>query len=257
MTSQRLQFQAAGDHRLTGYLDLPESGEPRAFALFAHCFTCGKNLKPIVHINRSLTQRSIAVLRFDFTGIGESEGDFSETNFSTTVEDLIAAADYLERSYKAPALLIGHSMGGAAVLQAAHRIPSVKAVVTIAAPSNPNHLSGILQKKRDLVKSTGAAEVTIGGKTFTLTRQFFEDLEQTHMEKFISELDRALMIMHSPNDDTVDIHHAAEIFRSARHPKSYISLDDMGHLMLEETQARYVGHLIATWADRYLPNNSW
>ncbi|MCF7805260.1 MAG: lysophospholipase [Candidatus Marinimicrobia bacterium] len=252
MPSERIKFTNNNGHELAGFLDMPESGSPKAFALFAHCFTCGKNLKPIVNINRALTNHGIAVLRFDFTGIGESEGEFSETNFSSTVDDLIAAAEYLDEHHKAPTLLIGHSMGGAAVLQAAHDIPFSKAVVTIAAPSNPNHLSGILQEKREKVKSKGAADVTIGGKTFTLTKQFFRDLEQTRMEGFIRDLERALLILHSPQDDTVDIRNAAEIFQTARHPKSYVSLDEMGHLMLEEDQAKYVGNLIAAWADRYV-----
>jgi len=252
MTSKRLKFPNPDSLKLSAFLDLPESGSPKAFALFAHCFTCGKNLKPIVNINKALTMHGIAVLRFDFTGIGESEGTFTETNFSSTVADLTAAAQYLGKEYEAPKLLIGHSMGGAAVLQAARHISSVKALVTIAAPSNPNHLSGILREKRNEVKSEGTAEVTIGGKTFTLTRQFFEDLESTKMEGFIRNLNRPLLILHAPDDDTVDIENAAEIFQMAKHPKSYISLDDTGHLILREQDARYAGNLIAAWVERYL-----
>jgi len=252
MPSQRHRFPNANGQELAAYLDLPDDGQVNAYGIFAHCFTCGKNLKPIVNIDKSLTNHGLGILRFDFTGIGESEGDFPETNFSTTVDDLIAAANFLSQNYEAPKFLIGHSMGGAAVLQAAHDIPDAKSIITIAAPSNPNNLSGILKKKRDIVKSEGAADVTIGGKTFTLTQQFFEDLEQTRMEHFIRDLERPLLILHSPVDDTVDIQNAAEIFQAARHPKSYISLDDMGHLLLNESEARYVGDLIATWMRRYL-----
>ncbi|MBS1270921.1 MAG: hypothetical protein MAGBODY4_00049 [Candidatus Marinimicrobia bacterium] len=252
MPSQRIRFPNANGQQLAAYLDLPDDGQVTSYGIFAHCFTCGKNLKPIVNINKSLTAHGLGVLRFDFTGIGESEGDFPETNFSTTVSDLVAAANFLSKNYKSPRFLIGHSMGGAAVLQAAHDIPDSQAIVTIAAPSNPNHLSGILKQKRDVVKSEGAAEVTIGGQTFTLTKQFFDDLEKTRMDHFIRELDRPLLILHSPNDDTVDIRNAAEIFQTAKHPKSYISLDKMGHLILEESEARYVGDLIATWMRRYL-----
>ncbi len=252
MASKRLTFTNRDGTNLAAYLDLPADGTPKAYALFAHCFTCGKNLKPIVNINKSLTAHGIAVLRFDFTGIGESKGDFSQTNFSSNVEDLMEAAEFLAGDYAAPHLLIGHSMGGAAAIQAAHHIDSVSALVTIAAPSHPNNLNTKLRESREVAIERGAAEVTIGGSTFTLKRQFFEDLERHRMERFIRELDRALLILHSPADDTVDIENAAEIFQAARHPKSYVSLDDMGHLILEEPEARYVGDLIATWSRRYL-----
>ncbi len=251
MTSLRLKFPNTNQEKLAGYLDMPEQNKPKAFALFAHCFTCGKNLKSMVNINKVLTEHGIAVMRFDFTGIGESQGDFSATNFTSNIEDLIAAADYLKSEYEAPKLLIGHSMGGAAVIQAAHEIRSVKAVATIAAPSSPDHLGHILQRTRSRAESEGTAEVTIGGKTFTLKKQFFENLEKVKMQEKIRGLNRPLLILHAPNDDTVPIDNASEIFQAARHPKSYISLDRAGHLLLEEKDARYAGALIATWAERY------
>jgi len=247
MPSQRLRFQNSAGHTLVGYLDVPDTQSPRAYALFAHCFTCGKNLKPIKNIDTSLTRNGIAVLRFDFTGIGESEGDFSNTNLSTNLEDLVAAADFLAKKYTAPKLLIGHSMGGAAALQAARHIPSVTAVATIAAPSSPDHLGHILREKREVVLEEGAAEVTIGGRTFLLRRQFFRDLEKHRMEQTIRELNKPLLILHSPRDQTVDIRNAEELFAAARQPKSFVSLDPMDHLMLEESDAHYVGNLIAAW----------
>ena len=237
---------------LAGYLDVPESQSPRAYALFAHCFTCGKNLKPIKNIDTALAANGIAALRFDFTGIGESEGDFSETNFSTNIEDLVAAADFLTEHYAPPKLLIGHSMGGAAVLQAARHIAPVAAVTTIAAPSSPDHLGKILREKRQVALEEGTAEVTIGGRTFVLRGHFFRDLEKHRMEKTIRELDKPLLILHSPRDQTVDIRNAEEIFAAAKQPKSFVSLDPMGHLMLEESDARYVGDLIAAWASNVL-----
>lgn len=252
MASKRLRFPNQNQHKLAAYLDVPESGKPRAYALLAHCFTCGKNLKSMVNINKELTTHGIAVLRFDFTGIGESQGDFSETNFFSNVDDLFSAAKYLEQEFEALTLLIGHSMGGAAALQVAQQISSVKAVVTLAAPSSPDHLSDILQQTRCEAESEGAAEVTIGGKTFTLKKQFFENLERVKMQETIRNLNKPLLIMHAPNDDTVHVDNAAEIFRAARHPKSYISLDKAGHLLLNEKDARYAGALIGTWAGKYL-----
>ena len=252
MPAERVNFESKSGHKLAGLLDLPDDKEASVFALFAHCFTCGKNLKPIVNINKTLAEYGIGVLRFDFTGIGDSQGDFSETNFSSNVEDLEAAATFLAKNYQAPALIIGHSMGGAAVLQAAGSIESAKAVITIAAPSSPDHLSNILEEKRNMAKSKGAAEVTIGGRTFTLTKEFFDDLEAQKMKETIGNLNLPLLILHSPKDQTVDMENADEIFQAARQPKSYISLDQIGHLMLDEKDARYVGNLIGTWVQNYL-----
>jgi putative redox protein len=242
---------AAGE-RLGARLDLPLEGRPLAYAVFAHCFTCTKNIKAAAHISRSLTKQRIAVLRFDFTGLGESEGDFAETNFTSNVSDLVAVANYLVQEFEAPKLLIGHSLGGAAVLQAAQHIPSVVSVVTIAAPCETTHLSHLLADTKALAEIEGEARVTIGGTTFKLRKQFFDDLDRTNMEKTIGSLDRALLILHSPMDRTVSIDNAMEIFQHARHPKSFISLDQANHLLSNQEDSWYAGEVIAAWASRYL-----
>ncbi|MFN2168971.1 MAG: alpha/beta hydrolase family protein [Anaerolineae bacterium] len=242
---------AAGE-RLGARLDLPLEGRPLAYAVFAHCFTCTKNIKAAAHISRSLTKQRIAVLRFDFTGLGESEGDFAETNFTSNVSDLVAVANYLGQEFEAPKLLIGHSLGGAAVLQAAQHIPSVVSVVTIAAPCETTHLSHLLADTKALAEIEGEARVTIGGTTFKLRKQFFDDLDRTNMEKTIGSLDRALLILHSPMDRTVSIDNAMEIFQHARHPKSFISLDQANHLLSNQEDSWYAGEVIAAWASRYL-----
>jgi putative redox protein len=244
-------YNASGD-RLGAQLDLPLEGRPRAYAIFAHCFTCTKNIKAAAHISRSLTRQRIAVLRFDFTGLGESEGDFTETTFTSNVSDLVAVAEYLEEEFEPAQLLIGHSLGGSAALQAAHQIPSVVGVVTIAAPFETAHLARLLADTRSLADDAGEARVTIGGTTFRLKRQFFEDLERTNMRRAIQTLERALLVMHSPEDATVDIENAMEIFTAARHPKSFVSLDNANHLLSEQRDSWYAGEVIAAWAGRYL-----
>jgi putative redox protein len=242
---------AAGE-KLGARLDLPIEGQPLAYAIFAHCFTCTKNIKAAAHISRSLNRQRIAVLRFDFTGLGESEGDFAETNFTSNVSDLVAVADYLAREFEPPRLLIGHSLGGAAALQAAHHIPSINGVVTIAAPFETSHLSHLLADSRAIADIEGEARVTIGGATFRLKKQFFDDLERTSMQQAINTLQRPLLIMHSPADKTVDIVNAMEIFAAARHPKSFVSLDQATHVLSEQQDSWYAGEVIAAWASRYL-----
>lgn len=252
MPTQRLEFPGSQGYTLTARLDTPADREPLAYALFAHCFTCGKNLKPIVNINRALAERGLASLRFDFTGIGESEGDFAETDFSSNVGDLIKAAEFLEQNYAAPKILIGHSLGGAAVIQAARHVPSCVGVVTIAAPADPDHLAHILSDKQAEARRQGAVEVVIGGQAFTLTKEFFDDLEATNMREHIANLDRALLIFHSPLDNTVSVDNAAKIFQAAKHPKSFISLDQADHLLTDERDSEYVGAMATTWARRYI-----
>lgn len=242
---------AAGE-QLGSRLDLPLEGSPLAYAIFAHCFTCTKNIKAAAHISRSLTRQRIAVLRFDFTGLGESEGDFTETNFTSNVADLQAVASYLALEFEAPRLLIGHSLGGSAVLQAAHLIPSVRAVVTIAAPFEASHLAGVLADARRQADAAGETRVTIGGATFRLKKQFFDDLERTNMQRAIHDLGRALLVLHSPLDNTVGIENAAEIFACAQHPKSFVSLDNADHLLSNQRDSWYAGDVIAAWASRYL-----
>jgi alpha/beta superfamily hydrolase len=252
MQLQKLTFRGAAGASLAARLDLPDDEPPRAYALFAHCFTCNKNYKAIAGISHALARTGIAVLRFDFTGLGESEGDFADTNFSSNVEDLVAAADFLRDEYQAPRLLIGHSLGGAAVLQAAARIPSSTAVVTLAAPSDPSYLVRSLGRATETIEARGEAEVTIGGQTFKIKKQFLDDLEQVAMQATIRSLNRALLVLHSPADQVVDIESAARIFQAARYPKSFISLDGADHLLSERGDAAYAASLIAAWVQKYL-----
>ncbi|MBN2431563.1 MAG: alpha/beta hydrolase [Acidobacteria bacterium] len=252
MKSEKLSFPGSQGHRLMARLDRPASGDIRAFTMFAHCFTCSKNLKPILNINQTLTAAGFAVLRFDFTGLGESEGEFADTNFTSNVEDLLLAARFLAGEHAAPQLLIGHSLGGSAVIQAAGQLPACRAVVTIAAPFEPQHLNRVLHGKRVEIESAGQARVSIAGRPFTIKKQFLDDLDKQNLEHHIRNLGRALLIFHSPADSTVGVDNAAQIFRAARHPKSFISLDQADHLLLDEAYARYVGRLIAAWVDRYL-----
>lgn len=252
MKSKKLEFPGSSGDSLSARIDLPEKGEPKACVLFAHCFTCSKNLKAVGNIARALTDRQFSVFRFDFTGLGESEGDFANTNFSSNIQDLVAAADFLEDQYQAPDILVGHSLGGAAVLQAAHHIDSSKMVATIGAPSSPEHVKKNFAPKLDEIETKGEAQVTLAGRPFTIKKQFLDDLEETNMHSRINNLRRALIIFHSPIDNTVGIDNAADIFIQARHPKSFISLDDADHLLNDEEDSSYVGTMLATWASRYL-----
>jgi uncharacterized OsmC-like protein/alpha/beta superfamily hydrolase len=252
MQFQKIVFTNRKGQQLAARLDLPLDEKPLAYALFAHCFTCTKNLKAIVNINRALARHGIAVLRFDFTGLGESEGDFAATNFSTNVEDLVAAAEYLATHFEAPRLLIGHSLGGAAVLQAAAQIASSVAVATIAAPSDPAHLTRFLGGTEEKITSAGEAQVTLAGRQFKITRQFLDDLQHSRMEQTLASLNRALLIFHSPVDNIVGIDNAARIFQAARHPKSFISLDGADHLLSHREDSLYVGSVLAAWAKKYL-----
>lgn len=251
MKSVRVTFPGALGHPLAARL---EGAGPAAqvYALFAHCFTCSKDLKAVRHISRQLAQRGIAVLRFDFTGLGESEGEFAETNFTSNVEDLLAAADYLRRQYQAPQLLIGHSLGGAAVLSAADRLPEAKAVVTIGAPSGTQHLHDSLLRTNPQLEE-GEAEVVLAGRPFRLQKQFIEDLAEDRVLDAVHNLRRALMIFHSPVDDVVGIDHARRIYQAAQHPKSFVSLDDADHLLLANgADAKYLAEVLGAWASRYL-----
>jgi uncharacterized OsmC-like protein/alpha/beta superfamily hydrolase len=252
MTLKKLYFKGSGGNQLSARLDLPADDRPEAFALFAHCFTCTKNLKSINHISRALTRERVAVLRFDFTGLGESEGDFADTNFSTNIADLVAAAAFLEAEYEAPKILIGHSLGGAAVLQAAAKIPSSKAVAVIGAPADPAHVMRHFKKHQESIALDGEAEIAIEGRPFRIKKQFLDDLGEVQMEKAIRNLKKALLIFHSPMDDVVGIDNAARIFQYARHPKSFISLDRADHLLMDASDARYVGAMIASWVRKYL-----
>jgi len=251
MPAERLEFPGADGQKLAARLDKPE-GEARAYALFAHCFTCGKDVFAATRIAQALTEHGIAVLRFDFTGLGASEGEFANTNFSSNLADLVAAADYLREHYAAPRLLIGHSLGGAAVLGAAGKIAEVKAVVTMAAPSDPHHVTGLFQQYLGEIEQKGEALVQLAGRPFRIKQQFVDDAGEHNLKAEIANLKRALLVMHSPGDDTVGISNAMEIFTAAKHPKSFISLDSADHLLTRREDAAYVANLIAAWSQRYI-----
>ncbi|MFL6673425.1 MAG: alpha/beta hydrolase family protein [Massilia sp.] len=250
MSKNHIEFPANG-HTLSARLELPD-GPARATAIFAHCFTCGKDAVSAARIAHALPAHGIAVLRFDFTGLGASEGDFSETNFSSNVADLLAAADYLRQRGMAPAMLIGHSLGGAAVLAAAGSIPEVKAVVTIGAPAEPSHVTHLFGEQIEEIERYGEAEVDLAGRPFNIKRQFIEDVTSHKLSDKIATLGRALLVMHSPIDDTVDISNATRILAAARHPKSFVSLDDADHLVTRRDDALYVADVIAAWSGRYI-----
>lgn len=246
-----ITFINANGHELSARLDVPAFA-PQAYAIFAHCFTCSKNLNAVRHISRALTQHGIAVLRFDFTGLGDSEGEFANTNFSSNVEDLLAAAAYLEEHYAAPKLLVGHSLGGAAVLLASLKIKSVQAVATLAAPARPDHLQRLFTQDRETIRSEGKAEINLGGRPFTITQQLIDDLQQAHEKHDYERIHQPLLILHSPEDQTVSIDNAADIYQQARHPKSFIALDGADHLLSNQADAVYAGTMIGTWAQRYV-----
>jgi len=246
----RVEFTGSAGAQLAARLETPE-GDPRAYAVFAHCFTCSKDSRAASRIARALTASGIAVLRFDFTGLGESDGDFSNTNFSSNVEDLVAAAEFLARDYRAPSLLIGHSLGGAAVIAAAEHLPSVRAVATIGAPSDPGHVTALFSSALDSIVDAGEADVTLAGRRFRIRRSLLDDLaEQPQLER-IARLDRALLVMHSPVDDTVGIDNARQIYEAARHPKSFVALDGADHLLTSGPDATFAASIIAAWASRY------
>jgi putative redox protein len=231
-------------------------GETRAYALFAHCFTCSKDLKAVGWLSRALVDRGFAVLRFDFTGLGESEGDFADTNFSSNLDDLRAAVDFLRQEYQAPALLIGHSLGGAAVLAMAGEVAEVRAVATVGAPSNTDHLRDTLLDAAPELESADEAKVTLAGRSFRIKRQLLEDLAEDPVRQRVREMGKALLILHSPVDEVVGIDHARRIYEAARHPKSFVSLDDADHLLTRERDARYAAEVLAVWASRYLEEES-
>lgn len=253
MPHQRFEFNNRQGLALAAQLDAPSEGPVASYALFAHCFTCGKDIKAAYHIARTLNRAGIGVFRFDFTGLGASQGEFADTNFSSNVADLIDAARYMETHQMSPSLLIGHSLGGAAVIQAAGSIPSVRAVVAIAAPSEPAHLARHLEGIREPLQRQGEADITIAGRTLKIKKQFLDDITQVDIDMALKELNRALLILHSPHDTIVDIENAARLYRTAQHPKSFVSLDSADHMLSDPEDARYAGGMIAAWVKRYLP----
>lgn len=251
MASEKIDFPGSTGQKLAARLDLP-ADSPCAFALFVHCFTCGKDIFAASRIAQALTGHGIAVLRFDFTGLGASEGEFANTNFSSNLEDLLAATSHLRTAYRAPSLLIGHSLGGAAVLAAASQIPEVRGVVTIGAPSDPLHVVAQFSTHVKDIERDGEAEVKLAGRPFLIKRQFLVDVAEQRLLKKIAQLDKPLMVMHSPKDHTVPLNNATHIFAAARHPKSFISLDEADHLLTRRSDALYVADIIAAWGKRYL-----
>ena len=249
--TERFQFTGVGGHQLAASLDMPER-EPIAFALFAHCFTCGKDVLAAKRIAVALAAKGIAVLRFDFTGLGSSEGDFANSTFSSNVADLVRAADHLHETRKGPSILIGHSLGGAAVLAAAEQIPDAKAVVTIAAPSDPAHVTGLFKERIKDIRKHGKVEVSLAGRPFNISSEFLDDIAEHNLMAQVTNLHKALLIMHAPADDTVGIDNATRIFVAAKHPKSFVSLASADHLLTGKRDAAYVADVIAAWATRYL-----
>ncbi len=251
MTTERFQFTSSEGNLLAAALDLPD-GEPKAYALFAHCFTCGKDVLAAKRIAVALAENGIAVLRFDFTGLGSSEGDFANSTFSSNVADLVRAADHLRETRQAPAILIGHSLGGAAILAAAGQIGEAKAVVTIAAPSDPSHVTGLFKDHIDNIRKDGQADVSLAGRPFTIKSQFLDDIAEHGLMGHIANLRKALLVMHAPTDDTVSIDNATRIFVAAKHPKSFVSLADADHLLSQRRDSAYVADVIAAWVSRYI-----
>ena len=252
MKSIKVEFTNTEGQSLAGKIEMPGDQKPVAYAIFAHCFTCSKNLNTVRNISRGLNRNGIAVLRFDFTGLGDSEGDFSDTNFSSNIKDLIQAADYLKANYEAPQIIIGHSLGGAAVLRTAAKIESVKAVATIGAPFDPPHVKKLLSSGIEEIEQKGEAEVSIGGRPFRIKKHFIDDLEKYDSADEIKNLNRALLVIHSPQDTTVGINNAGEIFGAAMHPKSFVSIDGADHLVTNDQDSIYVGEVISSWAKRYV-----
>ena len=253
MKKIKLEFDNANGEKLAGLLELPGEGDSvTAFALFAHCFTCGKDIAAASRVSRALASRGIAVLRFDFTGLGNSDGDFSNTNFSSNIDDLVRAAEALAEQYQAPQVLIGHSLGGAAVLAAATRLDSVRAVVTIGAPATAQHVGHLFEEQAEQIRRQGEATVSLGARQFSIQRQFIEDIDHYASTEAIRDLNAALLVMHSPIDNVVSIDEAARIYQAALHPKSFISLDRADHLLSKANDAEYAATIIAAWASRYL-----
>jgi uncharacterized protein len=248
----RVEFESGG-FKLVGIVDAPRESAAKAYAIFAPCFTCNKNIKTAAYIARGLAERGIGVLRFDFRGLGESEGSFADATLTTNVADVVAAAEFLAREYAAPKLLIGHSFGGPAVIRAAAKIASCRAVVTINSPADPRHVATYFADKLERIRNEGVINVDIVGRPFPITRAFIEDLEKQNHPAAIADLGKALLVCHSAGDDVVPISEAAEIFEAAKHPKSFVSLD-ADHYLFKREDAEYAAGVIAAWASRYLQN---
>lgn len=251
---EKVKFSNSRDQQLAGVMHLPDAGPIRACVLFAHCFTCTKNIRAAVNIADALVAEGMGVLRFDFTGLGESEGDFADSHFSSNVQDLVDAAKFMTDRYKAPEILVGHSLGGTAVLAAAHFIESAIAVATIGAPADAQHVLHLLQDDLETIEKNGEARVKLAGRPFNIRSDFLADVRSQSVRDGISKLRKALLVMHSPIDELVSIDEAARIYASALHPKSFVTLDDADHLLSKDRDSRYAGQVLSAWASRYLEN---
>ncbi len=252
MQHKKVKFEGGSGHLLTAKLDFPPDRAPIAWAVMAHGFTLSKDLSALRNITNAMNVEGIAVMRFDFTGLGESEGEFSEMNFSSNIEDIEAASQFLEQNYSAPSIVIGHSLGGAAAIFAASRLSNIKAVATIGSPSCPEHVQHLFTERLDQIERQGYAKVRIGPRTFTIKKQFLEDIRMQNMERVLNELNKPILILHSPEDRIVPVSNAAEIYKAARHPKSFVSIPGADHLLSQKKHSSYVGGIIAQWARLYI-----
>lgn len=252
MSSEKVTFKNKEGFELHGKLELPTDQAPHNFVIFAHCFTCNKNFFAVKNICDALTDKGFGVLRFDFTGLGESEGEFSDSNFSGNVEDLLSAEEFLKTNYQAPSLLIGHSLGGAAVYFAAQSLPKVKAIATLGAPSSITHVRHLIKDNLEEINKKGKALVNIGGRSFSIKKQFIEDLEKKELKEILPNLEKSILILHSPQDTIVSIKNSEELYMAAKHPKSFVSLDGADHLLSDKKDSQYAGNIIGSWASRYL-----
>ena len=252
MKREKVTFENSKGIILSGSVELPENESPKAFARFSHCFTCNKNLINVKYISEALSEKRIAVLRFDFSGLGDSQGNFAETDFSSNIDDLLSAADFLTHNYEAPKLLVGHSLGGAASIVAAGQLESVKAISLLGTPSTLDHIKRLFVNKMDEIAQNGSAMIDVAGREVEIGKGFVDDLANYNIKKSLNQLNKPLLILHSPQDEMVNISHATEIFMAARHPKSFIALDGIDHLVKNIKDARYVGSLIGEWVMRYL-----
>ena len=252
MIRKKISFQNQNKEELQSILYLPATRKAHSFAVFAHCFTCNKNYKNIKYISQALTDQGFGVFSFDFTGLGESEGEFADTNFSHNIQDLLSAVEFLKENYESPSLMIGHSLGGTACVYASLEVESCKAVASIGSPHDPEHVKKLLADDVENIKKHGEAEVDIGGRPFNIKESFLADIEKQNEKNALEQLKASLLILHSPQDKIVGINNAEKLYKSAKHPKSFVSLDGANHLLTNEEDAKYVGQVIASWSSRYL-----
>ncbi|MBO3115669.1 alpha/beta fold hydrolase [Winogradskyella sp. DF17] len=253
MNSTKLKIENRKGITLNAHLELPANQKPNYYAIFAHCFTCSSSLNAVRHVSRALTQDGFAVVRFDFTGLGRSEGDFADSHFSANVEDVIDVHQFMTDNYKAPSLLVGHSLGGAAVLVAGSKLAAVKAIATVGAPATIGHVKHLFSHAIEDVKEKGKVKINIGGRPFEIDENFVSEFDKTDLQTIVKNLRKPLLIMHSPFDKIVGIENAQDLYLNAHHPKSFVTLDAADHLLTRETDSQYVGEVIGTWAKRYFP----